>query len=70
MKKLPSGWEMWDKIENFQQELRPGESTKSTRKIHGVLFFIPHSILNDPNQSQIIELVKQNLAIMISKGKN
>ena len=61
---------MWDKIENEFKFLKEGELTKSTRKIHGVLFFIPYSILNDPNQSQSLQLIKQNLAIMISKGKN
>ena len=59
---------MSDKIEDEFEILNEGESTKSTRKIHGVLFFIPQATLNDPNQSQTRELIKQNFASMVSRG--
>jgi len=67
---LPSKWEMNYKIAEEIEAINANNTSKSQRRIHCVLFFIPQAVLNDPNQGNTRKLISENFELISKKGYN
>ena len=64
---FPSNWSMHDDLETNSEFIQMGESTRRLRKIHAVLFFVPHGSLDNV---QIQKIIKDNYQFFQEKQMN
>jgi len=67
---LPEEWEMREILMNKQDEIKQCEDTKHLRKIHAVLFFIPASVLTDPNVDKARKIIQTTFQELIQNKYN
>jgi len=61
---------MNNKIEGFLEAIEANKTSRSNRRIHCVLFFIPQAVLLDPNQEKTRKLISDNFEVISKKGYN
>jgi hypothetical protein len=66
---LPSGWDMMDNVDDKLDVISSDRAvaTRSQRKIHGVLFFVPHGALDN---KQYTDIIKTNYEKLQTFGMN